>query len=285
MIYNIKNMLTINQIFFSQVVIFICSIPSSSILYTIIIQREIELIFFVKGVILIVLYYFFWSIIFIIFTGISSLIKPDYYEIYSNILTYLSLIYDSSLFILNIIGAIFMMQELTTIDKKYTSIVVYYIIYQILSGSHVIINIKLLFNCNHINQMGSRITSISHNDNNQYVNNTLRINIENNRRIYENNMIHYVNNDNNDLDININLNYLRVKNIPEVLNQNIEYCCICMENLIKVKILPCNHREFCLRCIEKLNEFKCPLCRNSFNYIENEIPMTPILNNIVISEA
>ena len=109
MIYNIKNMLTINQIFFSQIVIFICSIPSLSVLYTIIIQKEIELIFFVKGVILIVLYYFFWSIIFIIFTGISSLIKPDYYEIYSNILTYLSLIYDSSLFILNIRGAIFMM--------------------------------------------------------------------------------------------------------------------------------------------------------------------------------
>ena len=50
------------------------------------------------------------------------------------------------------------------------------------------------------------------------------------------------NNTNNDNQIN--LNYLRIKNIPEINNENIEYCCICMENMIIndcVLEMPCKH--------------------------------------------
>lgn len=270
-------MLTLNQTFFSQLVIFICSIPSLSILYSIITQKDIELIFFVKGVILIVLYYFFSSIFFTLLTSLSCIIKPDYYQFYIDILQYLSIVYDCSLFLLSILGIIFYMPDMTNLEKKYTPIMVYYIIYQLLSSTHVIINIKLLFKCN---QMRSRVTPVAHDENQNENRNNIRRNEENNRGTNGHNSIYYVND--NESDMNTDLNYLYVKNIQEKTDGTIEYCCICMENLIKVKIFPCNHREFCLKCIEKLNEFKCPICRSKFNYIEHEISM---LNNIIITNT
>jgi len=274
-------MLTLNQTFFLQVFIFIFSIPSLSILYSIIIQKNIEIIFFVKGVIFISLYYFFWSIFLIVLTSMSCIIKNDYYGLYINILQYLLIVYDCSLFLLNIIGCIFYMPDITNLEKIYTPFMVYYIIYQLFSSTHVVINIRLLFQCD---QARSRITPVAHNENQNENRNNIRRNEENNRRTNGHNSIYYVNDNESEMnrDMNTDLNYLYVKNIQEKTDGTIEYCCICMENLIKVKIFPCNHREFCLKCIEKLNEFKCPICRSKFNYIENEISM---LNDIIISNT
>jgi hypothetical protein len=275
-------MINLNIFFFTQVLIFISSVISLTLLYSIINVNQFELNFFIKAIIFIALYYFIWSIILLFLICCSRLIKENYYDRCLNIFIFLNLIYDISLMILNILGLIYMTPYLSNnLEKKYTPIIIYYMVYQIFSFSHILINIRIyIFCCNSYHRI-SRITPDI--DNMRHERNNIILNNNRGNNIIINNRINYINN--NDLDININLNYLRVKNIPEVLNQNIEYCCICMENLIKVKILPCNHREFCLRCIEKLNEFKCPLCRNSFNYIENEISMTPILNNIVISEA
>ena len=283
-------MITINQIFILQTIIFIGSVPSVTLLHSILNNDvTIEYNFFVKGVIYIVHFYLISSILLILYICSYSLIKETYYEKYFNILFYFSILYDSLLIVVNVMGYIYMLPEITNNGiRKTSSIIIYYLTYQLFSSSQVILNLKTLF-CSNIYHLGYRIrpnlnnnTDNSNNDSNSN-NDRNNINIDLNNNIRENRRNNMRNNTNNDNQIN--LNYLRIKNIPEINNENIEYCCICMENIIKVRILPCKHREFCLKCIEKLTEFKCPICRLKFYYVENEIPMLPILTNIITSNT
>lgn len=48
------------------------------------------------------------------------------------------------------------------------------------------------------------------------------------------------------------------------------FCCICMSEHTHVTILPCKHREFCLKCVERIVELVCPLCRTPFSTVESE---------------
>ena len=56
-----------------------------------------------------------------------------------------------------------------------------------------------------------------------------------------------------------------------------EECNICYEDVDEQLILPCKHK-LCLTCINKMNSFECPFCRNNFKTALNKI-QTKIINN------
>ena len=66
--------------------------------------------------------------------------------------------------------------------------------------------------------------------------------------------------------------YVLQKSINFIKKDNISFhdkCCICLEDANC--LTNCNH-EICITCVNHLNEYKCPLCRQMFNacYITND---------------
>ena len=46
-------------------------------------------------------------------------------------------------------------------------------------------------------------------------------------------------------------------------------CCICLDNLVNTAFLPCEHKEFCLKCAINLmdHRYNCPICRSKIDGI------------------
>ena len=46
-------------------------------------------------------------------------------------------------------------------------------------------------------------------------------------------------------------------------------CCICLDNLVNTAFLPCEHKEFCLKCAINLMDhgYNCSICRSKIDGI------------------
>lgn len=230
-----------------QSFIFIANTISIAILEVIRYRDDIVRTWHVSSTMFIAYYYAGWGILLLTFayTTKNTYQTPHNYHVRLT-LHILNTIYDIGILAYTIIGFIIVIPDMIHYTTKQQNIVFVSanIIYQIITLTHTVFNVRYIYD-----YFSVPTTQTSY---------TRRIMY----RVQP--VITHVRHQ----------NILHVRHVPEKSevpdNTEKTFCCICMTEKTHVTILPCKHREFCLKCIEHIRKLLCPLCRAPFTTVESE---------------
>ena len=230
-----------------QLFIFIANTISIAILEAILYRDDIVRTWHISCTMFIAYYYAGWGILLLIiaYTANNTYQTPHYYRVRLTLHIF-NTIYDIGILSYTILGFTTVIPDMLryTAKQQNTVFVSANIIYQIITLAHTVFNVRYIYD-----YFSVPTTQTSY---------TRRI-------IYR---VHPV------ITHPLHQNILHVLHVPEKSeapnNTEKTFCCICMTEHTHVTILPCKHREFCLKCIERIRELQCPLCRVPFTTVESE---------------
>jgi len=244
-----SNMFKPHGIILLQLLLCIYSSVSVSILEAIVYRDNIPKTTFVLGMLFVSYYYLTGGII--LFLLSNMVVHTPYWKHHrtAHIMLHITCsLYDIGVAIITILGYVHMIPALADRNRIHydTAFIILYVIYQLGVTVHTSINIRYIKDYKRL-QGYDDVSNRVHPD--------------------EERATPYIHGGAHE-----SYRVLRVKNVLIDSPPTSEtYCCICMENVVRVSILPCKHREFCLRCIEYMYEQRCPLCRTEFVSVENEL--------------